>query len=83
ILPYLTLQADFFPSIPELHDAWVVQGYTVLLLEDRTAWKSLTRAWSDFDASLLTKIHWFYEMLLLWEALAPWRCQGSLLQPEF
>lgn len=81
-IPYIALQSDYFPSIPELHDAWSVPDYTVLLIEDRHSWPSLASAWSSSADSLLPKIHWCYEMLLLWEALIPWQCQGSLLLPN-
>jgi protein phosphatase len=80
--PYLELQSQLFPAIPELHAAWERDGYGVLVLEDRTGWRSLRNTWQEEDPDPLEVLHWFYEMTELWQALMPWAGQASLLNPE-
>lgn len=77
-VPYLALQADFFPIVPELHHAWTTRNYSILLLEDRSRWPLLLQRWQE-DTDLLQKLSWLYEMTLLWDALSPWQCQNVLL----
>lgn len=79
--PYLALQADYFPTIPELHHAWQTPQRTLLLIEDRTTWPSLTAAWALLD-SPLQHIQWLFETTLLWHALAAWQGQATLLNPQ-
>ena len=78
--PYLALQADYFPAIPEVHHAWRNSQRTILLIEDRTDWPWLTGAWTPLGEPL-QHIQWLFETTLLWDALAPWRGQSTLLQP--
>lgn len=80
--PYLELQSQLFPAIPELHGAWQRDGYGVLVLEDRSQWRSLEAAWESEDPDPLEVLHWFYEMTELWQALMPWAAQASLLHPD-
>ncbi len=79
--PYLALQADYFPAIPEVHHAWRSPQRTILLIEDRTDWPLLTGAWTTVGEPL-QHIQWLFETTLLWDALAPWRGQSTLLQPQ-
>ncbi|HEY9735146.1 MAG TPA: serine/threonine phosphatase [Trichocoleus sp.] len=79
--PYLALQARFFPTIPALHDAWQATAYTVLLVEDRASWSLLGDMWKLGAVDPLQQLHWFYKMAELWEALAEWHGQSSLLDP--
>ncbi|HIK45019.1 MAG TPA: serine/threonine phosphatase [Leptolyngbyaceae cyanobacterium M65_K2018_010] len=81
-LPYLALQAEHFPSIPELHDVVQTEHQLILVLEDRTNWPCLTSIWSDWNAKPLQQTQWLFEITLLWQALAPWQAQGTLLQPD-
>ncbi len=76
--PYLALQADYFPAIPELHNAWQTPERTILLIEDRTTWPTLTSAWAALDGPL-QHIQWLFETTLLWHALAPWQGHATLL----
>lgn len=80
--PYLELQSQLFPAIPELHAAWEREGYVALILEDRTGWRSLVDTWQAAAPDPLEVLHWFYEMTELWQALMPWAGQASLLNPE-
>ncbi|MGB3311292.1 MAG: serine/threonine phosphatase [Nodosilinea sp.] len=79
--PYLALQADYFPAIPELHHAWQTPQHTILLIEDRTIWLPLTMGWLAIDEPL-QHIQWLFETTLLWQALAPWQGQATLLNPQ-
>lgn len=79
--PYLALQADYFPAIPELHHAWRTPQRTLLLIEDRTIWLPLSMGWMAIDEPL-QHIQWLYETTLLWQALAPWQGQATLLNPQ-
>lgn len=79
--PYLALQADYFPAIPELHHAWQTPQRTLLLIEDRSIWLSLAAGWAAID-NPLQHLQWLFETTLLWEALAPWQGQATLLTPQ-
>ncbi|PSR19627.1 protein phosphatase [filamentous cyanobacterium CCP3] len=79
--PYLALQADYFPAIPELHHVWRTPQRTLLLIEDRTIWLPLSTGWLAIDEPL-QRIQWLFEMTLLWQALAPWQGQATLLNPQ-
>jgi serine/threonine protein phosphatase PrpC len=79
--PYLALQADYFPAVPELHHAWQTPQRTLLLIEDRSIWLSLAAGWAAIDDPL-QHLQWLFETTLLWEALAPWQGQATLLTPQ-
>jgi serine/threonine protein phosphatase PrpC len=79
--PYLALQADYFPAIPELHHAWQTPQHTLLLIEDRSIWLPLSMGWMAIDEPL-QHIQWLFETTLLWQALAPWQGQATLLNPQ-
>ncbi|MBD0333984.1 MAG: serine/threonine phosphatase [Cyanobacteria bacterium Co-bin13] len=78
-IPYLTLQSQFFPIVPALQAAWEDSACTVLLLEDRWSWSLLGDMWKLGTVDPLQQLHWFYKMAELWEALAQWQAQVSLL----
>ena len=79
---YSTLRSQLHQVIPQVHDAWG-SGEDALLLEDRSHLPSFVdRLRSDRDLSGLQVLHWFYEMVEIWEALEPWHCRQSLLDPQ-
>lgn len=82
-LPYLALQADYFPTVPELHNAWDVAGHAILLMDDRTDWLSFLEAWSTQVNNPWQQVQWLFEMTLLWPALEAWQAQSSLLKPAY
>lgn len=78
--PYLALQAELFPAVPELHDTFRETDYTALLIEDRTAWPTLIARWQQAGQDdALQQIQWLFEIALLWEGLLPWQMEASLL----
>lgn len=77
--PYLCLRENFFPSIPELQDAWVEGAYRVVVIEDRSALPRLLDAWVEADLDPLQQVHCLYTMTELWEQLAASAGQTSLL----
>ncbi len=79
--PYLALQVDNFPAIPELHHAWQTPQRALLLIEDRTTWLPLATAWSATDDPL-QRIQWLLETTLLWQALAACQGQATLLNAQ-
>jgi protein phosphatase len=81
-LPYLALQADYFPSVPELHDALQTNHTTILVLEDRSTWPTLVTVWPTKAIDPLQQTQWLFEITLLWQALAPWQAQATLLNPQ-
>ncbi|NJL46602.1 MAG: serine/threonine phosphatase [Leptolyngbyaceae cyanobacterium SM2_5_2] len=81
-LPYLALQADYFPSIPELHDALETDQHIALILEDRSNWPSFTSVWPAIACDPLQQTQWLFEMTLLWQALTAWRAEVTLLNPR-
>lgn len=78
--PYLSLQESYYPTMPEVHDAWQHEGEAVVLLENRSSWQLLSQLWGNEDLSPLQTLYWLDEIALLWEALEPWRCRQSLLE---
>ncbi|MBD0266779.1 MAG: serine/threonine phosphatase [Cyanobacteria bacterium Co-bin8] len=78
-IPYLSLQSQFFPIVPALQAAWEDSTCTVLLLEDRWSWSLLGDMWKLGAVDPLQQLHWFYKMAELWDALAQWQAQVSLL----
>lgn len=77
---YLSLQQSHYPTLPEVHDAWLDDGVAVILLEDRSQWQILADLWDSEELSTLQILYWLNEMAQLWEALEPWRCRQSLLE---
>ncbi|MEA5466567.1 serine/threonine phosphatase [Leptothoe sp. PORK10 BA2] len=77
--PYLALHGRFFPSIPELQQAWIEPDYSVLIIEDRRALPDLLSVWQEATLDPLQQVHSFYVMAELWEAMAAFKGQGSLL----
>ena len=78
--PYLALHAAYYPTLPEVHDAWQQDGEAVVLLEDRSDWQMLSDLWGSEQLSTLQILYWLDEMAELWEALEPWHCRQSLLE---
>ena len=77
--PYLALHGRFFPSIPELQNAWIEADYSVLILEDRRHLPDLLTIWQQATLDPLQQVHSFYVMVELWDAMAAFKGQGSLL----
>jgi protein phosphatase len=78
--PYLALQEYFFPSVPELQDAWMTENYSLLLIEDRLSLTRLLEAWGQSSMDPLQQVHGFYTMVELWDKLVPFNGQASLLR---
>ncbi|MEO0868561.1 MAG: hypothetical protein AAFY17_08945 [Cyanobacteria bacterium J06642_11] len=77
--PYLMLQGRFFPSLPELQQAWVEDDRSVLIIEDRRHLPDLLTVWQQATLDPLQQVHSFYVMVELWEAMSAFKGQGSLL----
>lgn len=77
--PYLALHSRFFPSVPELQQAWIEPDYSVLIIEDRRQLPDLLTTWQQATLDPLQQVHSFYVMVELWEAMAIFKGQGSLL----
>lgn len=80
--PYLALQESYYPTLPEVHDAWQQDGQAVVLLEDRSEWTLLSDLWGNEQLSTLQILYWLDEIAKLWEALEQWHCRQSLLEIE-
>lgn len=77
---YLELQ-EHYPSLsfPEIHDAWEQDGYSVVLLKDRTALPSLVSVCQDETILPLQILYWLHEMVTYWTILQPQhQCQSLL-----
>ncbi|MBW4420931.1 MAG: serine/threonine phosphatase [Myxacorys californica WJT36-NPBG1] len=86
--PYLHLP-ELHQVLPAVYDAWqqsdssgVVSGANILLLEERSHLLQLTdfMTQNNDTVPMLQILHWFYEMVDLWEMLDPWRMRQSLLE---
>ena len=80
--PYLALKESYYPTLPEVHDAWQQDGQAVVLLEDRSEWTLLSDLWGNEQLSTLQILYWLDEIAKLWEALEQWHCRQSLLEIE-
>ncbi len=82
--PYISLNNQFYHALPAIHNAWQSDQHTILLLEDRSDYPSLMQIWQDGvnAVPVLQVLQWLYEMVELWQAMAPWHCQQSLLITE-
>ncbi len=79
---YLSLQEEFYPTIPGIHDAWQQDGKTIVLLEDRSKWQQLGEIWKNDQVPMLQILYGLGQMVQLWSALEPSRCRQSLLKVE-
>ena len=82
-VPYLELEPYLHQMLPLLLNAWQDGDQETLILEARSHFVSLI----DFlktskTVPLLQILHWFYEMLDLWETLEPYQLRQSLLEPR-
>ena len=77
--PYWELQEPLYPAVPELQAVWRCDGYTIIVIEDRSTWRTLLEFANDSKVEPLELVHWFYEMLTLWTTLAPFAAESSLL----
>jgi protein phosphatase len=77
---YLEVRSQINQTIPQVHDAWRDENHEVLLVEDRSSLLSLATYLKTQPAvPLLQILHWFHEMVDIWDALEPYRCRQSLL----
>ena len=81
-LPYWQLQEQFFPMVPELQATWQIHAVTVIILEDRSDWQYLSDLEKSGEIEPLELVHWFYEMVNLWEALKRFKAEDSLLEQD-
>ncbi|MBW4486439.1 MAG: serine/threonine phosphatase [Trichocoleus desertorum ATA4-8-CV12] len=78
--PYLALQAEFYHTLPGVHDAWQQDQQSVLLLEDRSHLPLLADLWCESQVSPLQILYWLREISEIWDVLAAWHCCQSLLE---
>ena len=83
-LPYLALQRNHFPAVPELHDivyhrSGQNQDQISLIMEDRTTWPPFTKVWAMARVDPLQQVQWLLEISLLWQALQPWQAETDLI----
>lgn len=79
--PYLELEVHLHQILPTVYAAFHSENQEILILEARSHFVTL----SDFlentkTVPLLQILHWFYEMVELWELLQPCRSCQSLLE---
>ncbi|MEM6255844.1 MAG: serine/threonine phosphatase [Cyanobacteria bacterium P01_D01_bin.156] len=79
VYPYLALYNRFFPSLPELQQAWIEADHSILIVEDRQHLPDLLTVWQQATLDPLQQVHSFYVMVELWEAMTVFRGQGNLL----
>lgn len=85
--PYLHLP-ELHQVLPAVYDAWqqddsgVAIDANILLLEERSHLLPLTDFMTQHNDTvpMLQVLHWFYEMVDLWELLDPWRLRQSLIE---
>ncbi|MER3433659.1 MAG: serine/threonine protein phosphatase [Leptolyngbya sp. ERB_1_1] len=80
-IPYLELEPYLHQILPHLFNAWQEGDREILILEARSHYTTL----SDFlktskNVPMLQILHWFYEMVDIWEALEPYHLRQSLLK---
>ena len=82
--PYLELRAQWSPMIPSIHDAWENEDYSILLIEERSAFPKLIDHCQQIEPveplDFQQMLQWLREMTQLWQVLTPWNCTQSLLK---
>jgi serine/threonine protein phosphatase PrpC len=76
---YLDVQDQFYPSLPQIHDAWMMNDMSVILVENRNDLQRLDDAIQEPEVNALQVLHWFHEMTELWGVLYPKHYHSSLL----
>ncbi|MEB3210392.1 MAG: serine/threonine phosphatase [Leptolyngbyaceae bacterium] len=79
---YLTVQDEFYPSLPQIHDAWMTDDVSVIVVENRKVLQGLDDAIQMPQTTPLQVLHWFHEMTELWAVLQPRHYHQSLLDLE-
>lgn len=79
---YLALNAQFYPTVPAIHDAWYAVDRLVVLLEDRSNLPELGEYLHHAVKDSSQILHWLQKMTQLWTALETWECRQSLLEPS-
>ncbi|MGF1512209.1 MAG: serine/threonine phosphatase [Elainellaceae cyanobacterium] len=77
---HLLLQDELYPCCPQVQDAWSCDDYSALILENREQIPQLSQVANAAVGEQV--LHWLYDMVQLWELLAPYGCHQSLLRPE-
>ncbi|MEL6321230.1 MAG: serine/threonine phosphatase, partial [Cyanobacteria bacterium J06626_14] len=76
---YLAVQDQFYPSLPQIYDAWMTDDISVIVVENRNALQGLEEAIQLPGTKALQILHWFHEMTELWAVLQPKHYHQSLL----
>lgn len=76
---YLDLSVHGYQGMPHIHDAWQDDSSDVLILGDRSGDSLLVDVWQKQETSISQIIHWFLEMIRLWQLLKQKNCCQSLL----
>jgi serine/threonine protein phosphatase PrpC len=76
---YLMVQDQFYPSLPQVYDAWQSDDTSVVVVENRNELLSLHHALHDQETTPLQALHWLHEMTELWAVLQPHGYHHSLL----
>ncbi len=76
---YLSVQDQFYPSLPQVYDAWQSGNISVVIVENRNEWTSLRQALHAPGTPSLQALHWLHEMTELWAVLQPKEYHHSLL----
>jgi len=64
---YTALQPKLSQQLPAIHDAWQQGSQQVLLIADRSHWRELMELWLENTTTPLQILHWFDDMVQLWE----------------
>lgn len=79
-VPYLELEPYLHQILPLLYNAWHEEERDFLVLEARSQFTQLaTFLKHNKQIPMLQILHWFYEMVDLWEVLEPHHLTQSLL----
>lgn len=76
---YLDVQDQFYPSLPQVYDAWQSGDRSVVIVENRNNFQSLHQALQNQNTNPLQALHWFHEMTELWAVLQSKGYHQSLL----
>ncbi len=78
--PYLQLQVELAQSLPKVHTTSHQEGWSAILLEDRSQWSLLSDFWGNQHVPLMQVLYWLQQLGFLWSVLAPRGLGRSLLQ---
>jgi len=77
--PYTTLE-ELYPTVPQVSNASIEDGYVIIELLDRDQWELIGDVSGSQELPMLQILWWLLQMVKLWPELEKVNCRQSLLK---